>query len=193
MAPYKVGFDSWDVQVVDSEPPKKVSKNICSVNSEDKENRSTPNGSEFSLENVDIFDDSGVKIKNVPVNTSSSQSSDITQSTQIEQQNNVEQTVFNVDDLEISIDSNATKCPLLLSGKYFKLESKENGVTKAICMTCNVTYSASKNVTSNFVTHLKVKMNFQSDNILINFLILSVPIFRFTFLETSRDISTISE
>lgn len=46
---------------------------------------------------------------------------------------------------------------LLFSGKYFNLISCEDNITRAKCTTCNKTLRASKNITSNFITHLKVK------------------------------------
>lgn len=57
---------------------------------------------------------------------------------------------------EPMIDRGMKRVPLLFSGKYFQILNQENGFTKACCTVCENVYSARTNVTSNFVTHLKV-------------------------------------
>lgn len=47
--------------------------------------------------------------------------------------------------------------PLLFSGDYFEIISKDSAGTKAKCVKCQEVYTATKNVTSNLITHLKVR------------------------------------
>lgn len=53
-------------------------------------------------------------------------------------------------------DFSKKKKSLLFDGKYFKLISNDDKGIHATCVTCKKPYRGQKNVTSNFVSHLKV-------------------------------------
>lgn len=165
-APYKYGFDKWDVQVIDSDLKNKIArtdkKSGRKENSGRSENRCPNVGAQtMAIERMDVIDSSGVKITTHSSYDVTDDTIDdvFTESTPIVIETNDKETcckvpASNSKDPEIIRDTK--KVPLLYSGKYFRIEGQGNGVCKACCMTCGKVYSARENVSSNLVTHLKV-------------------------------------
>lgn len=165
VTPYRVGFDKWDVEIIDSDLPNKISRivNDSTVKtiSDGKENRS-PNVTEqtIAIESMDVYDSFGVKVTtNNSHNLANTIYNPCTNSAMFTSQHSHE---VNCNDVSISntkqpeILRNMKKVPLLLSGKYFEIQHEENDLIKACCKICKKVYSAARNVTSNLVTHLKV-------------------------------------
>lgn len=76
-----------------------------------------------------------------------------------------------------AIDSQNKKESLLFSGNYFQIISQCNNGIRARCTTCEKLHSGTKQTTSNFITHLKVRIFFR--------LFISIDFNQFSFsLET---------
>lgn len=71
--------------------------------------------------------------------------------------------IVNASDSETSrkeypaIDSENSKQSLLFSGSYYEIISKDAAGIKARCMECGKIRTGTKQTTSNFITHLKVR------------------------------------
>lgn len=204
--PYKVAFDNWNVEVIDSEPPEKIARigsDITERTNPDDEENHDPNNAETNLpiECMDIVDEFGTKITSnnnlVKPATAFSSNSALIDAQRKSKSNESVLDVSNSKESEAPNVFDSRKIPFLLSGKYFEIQDRSNGMTKACCTTCKSVYSASYNVTSNFLTHLKVyicsilSLFFSIQNIFNAIKINSW--FAFSFTETSRSVSAVSK
>lgn len=153
LACYKFGFHSWDeIDVVPlEEPMQKHQKSNNEENADhqnDKENTDSNNLNAVSMTiDVPIVTISDDDIQHELTHTS------------------------------CATGTKSSKQPLLFTGDYFEINSKDSAGTKAKCLTCQYVYTATKNVTSNLITHLKVG----------TFVFLFIPMNRieyFSFLKT---------
>lgn len=151
VSPYKVGFDKWNVEIVDdtesSLPPQKRRVDLI----QNKENSNT-----YSANTAN--DDSNIRFINsneIETNLSiaSNPNSDNIGSNSTTNKDNHS---FPSDASKISSVLTSNKSSLLLNGKYFEIVEQNEKLILAKCMTCRNVYKGITHTTSNFTTHLKV-------------------------------------
>lgn len=176
LTPFKFGFDSWDVAVQDenletTEKRQHIGNEGESIernstgsndNSIDNKENTEPSGADLSslIDGLPIYDSSNIQITRKMQQSTIHLSDENCEDSQSNNGTNAIES-FSNDDSHAQINSEKPNCehchkPVLFSGKYFKMVFKDSAITRAECMTCHVVYSATKNTTSNFITHLKV-------------------------------------
>lgn len=162
MSQYQFGFDKWDVteetpSLNNNNPNEEIYKNSTSVIEIDPPSQTTlihagsskstnpsnnpTSDDQFETLHIEMEDTENelVEYSEISINSSG----------------NVQPNTTVINSSENQLNG-SKKLPIILSGKYFKLNSSDEKSYHATCSICKKTYRGLKNVSSNFTSHLKV-------------------------------------